>query len=81
MFNVPELTHKAFALSTELGTPMSFKKCKRIVWMAVKKIEADEDRRFGLCFKTTDNYKSITYSDTTGEEAVMNLIRSLLVSA
>ena len=55
MFNVPELTHKAFALSTELGTPMSFKKCKRIVWMAVKKIEADEDRRLGLCFKTTDN--------------------------
>lgn len=81
MFNVPELTHKAVAMSKELGEPLSFNRCKRLVWMAVKKIEADEDRRSGLCFKTTDNYKSITYSDTTGEEAVMNIIRSLLVSA
>lgn len=81
MFNVPELTHKAVAISKELGEPLSFNRCKRLVWMAIKKIEAGDNRRFGLHLGDSDDYKTITYSDSTGEAAVMNLIRAALVSA
>lgn len=81
MFDVPKLTREALAMSEELGMNFGFKQCKRIVLSAIRRIEREEERLFGLRFETSDDYRSISHSDPTGEQAVRNVIRSLLVNA
>lgn len=80
MFDVPALTRETLRMSEELGFNFGFKQCKRIVLKAIRRIEIEETRLFGLTFETSDDYRTTSYSDPTGEQAVRNVIRSLLAN-
>lgn len=80
MFEVSVLTRATMSECEKLGVNFSFKQCKRIVLKAIRIIEREEERKYGLCFQTSDEYRTTTYSDRTGETAVNNVIRALLTN-
>lgn len=61
-----------------MGLCLNFRQCKRIAIKAIRIAEREDDRLFHLQLKTSDDYRSTSYSDPTGEQAVMNILRSLL---
>lgn len=81
MSKVADLTRETQAMSRSMGLNFNFRQCKRIVLNAIRRMEREEDRLFGLRFETSDDYKIFSYSDPTGETAVRNLIRHMLTSA
>lgn len=81
MYDVAKLTRETLHMSKELGFSFNFRQCKRIVLTAIRRMEKETDRLAGLCFETSDDYLTMSHSDPTGEQAVRNVIRSLLVNA
>lgn len=63
-----------------MGLSLNFRQCKRIALKAIRVAEHEDDRLFHLRLETTDDYKSTSYSDPTGDQAVRNILRSLLAN-
>lgn len=80
MFDVQSLSHAALKFSRENNLGFGFQRCRKIVLKEIRIYEREVERRAGLCFETSDDYRSTTHSDPTGEQAVRNVIRSMLVS-
>ena len=81
MFDVLALTKSALNFSRDNKLGFGFQRCRKIVLKEIRAYEREMDRRAGLCFETSDDYRSTTHSDPTGEQAVRNVIRSMLVNA
>lgn len=73
MYNVAHLTRETQDMCATLGIDFNFRQCKKIVLKAVRVMERIKP-------ETTDDYSVLTYKDSTGEEAVRNVIRALLAS-
>ena len=80
-FDVRSLTQSAFDFAKKNGLHLSVSRCRRIVLKEIRIIGREDERRFGLRFETSDDYRTTSYSDPTGEQAVRNVIRSLMVNA
>ncbi|MEJ5928721.1 hypothetical protein WG915_08850 [Corynebacterium sp. H128] len=78
MFDVLELTKAAAGFADSNGIGLGFQRCRKIVLKEIRIYEREVERTSGLCFETSDDYKTTTYSDPTGETAVRNAIRSLI---
>lgn len=81
MFDVLSLTKSAVEYSKAHGLGFGFQRCRKIVLKEIRAVEREMDRVSGLCFETTDDYRTTTFSDPTGEQAVRNVIRSMMASA
>lgn len=81
MSRILALTKKAFEYSQAHKLGFGFARCQKMVLKEIRIYERELDRRAGLCFETTDDYLTTTYSDPTGEQAVRSVIRTQLVNA
>ena len=73
MYNVAHLTRETQDMCATLGIDFNFRQCKKIALKAVRVMERIKS-------ETTDDYSVLTYKDSTGEEAVRNVIRALLAN-
>lgn len=64
-----------FADANQIDISMS--QCQRMVRKALRRMEREDIRTVIGWAETTDDFKSISYSDTTGEKAVNNIMKIL----
>lgn len=60
---------------------ISMSQCQRMVRKALRSMEREDIRTVIGWAETTDDYKSFSYSDRTGEAAVNNIMKELFRSA
>lgn len=74
-----ELIQQAQKFAIENGMHLSLPRARKIAVATKKRIDKEERRKFIGWFETSDDYRSTSHSDRTGEEAVRNVLRELLL--
>ena len=75
-----DLVVQAQTFAYENGLVISPMRAKKVARAVQKRIDAEERRLFIGWFETSDDYRTTSYSDRTGEAAVNNILRELLMS-
>ena len=66
--------------SVENGLCLTMSKARRIAIAVHKRMENEDHRKFIGWFETSDDYRTVTNSDPTGEQAVRNVLKEMLLS-
>lgn len=72
------VTAQKFAV--EHGFTISLSKARRLALAVQKRMEREDHRRFVGWFETSDDYRATTNSDPTGEQAVRNVLREMMLA-
>ena len=72
-----DLSNIAFAFCEENSIPLSYSQCQRIVLKVIRIMEREHIRIHEVHAVTSDDYKTITHSDPTGEAAVRNVLAEI----
>lgn len=75
-----ELIQQAQKFAGENGLTISLPRARKLAVAVKKRMDVEDHRLFIGWFETSDDYRSITHSDRTGEAAVNNILREMLLS-
>lgn len=75
--SVNELIQIVQKFAIENGMCFSLKKARRMAIAIHKRMEKEDRRKFIGWFETSDDYRPLTNSDPTGEEAVRNILKEM----
>lgn len=66
------------AYAIENAMTISLKKARRMARAIHKRMDKEDHRKFIGWFETSDDYRAVTNSDPTGEQAVRNILKEML---
>jgi len=73
------LIHQAQKFAIDNGLQISLPRARKLAVAVKKRMDIEDQRLFLGWFETSDNYRSTSYSDRTGETAVNNILKEMLL--
>lgn len=75
-----ELIQQAQKFAVDNGLVISLPRARKLAVAVKKRMDAEDQRLFIGWFETSEDYRSTSHSDRTGEAAVNNILKELLLS-